>query len=133
MTRFKRHEFNLEQVHSRRLQKPVFDLREASEGELDYLLEIADLWKKASHRAIQAAGETLAVAIDVEWANREAAWNLEQARFDTLAAELTDEKRKALALEEVDTSDIPPWSEASATWFPPVADIDELNEFRDKH
>jgi hypothetical protein len=106
-SRFKRHEFRFEECHNRRLQKPEFHLSVASFGELDYLQEVADLWRESSHAGVRATGETLHVAIDREMACREWEWNGMHAKFDLIAAENPPESKWV----DADPTTLPKWSE----------------------
>lgn len=106
--KYNRAEFRLEECHNRRIVKGDLDLTESTEGELNYLDQIAGLWAKSSHKAIRAVGVTLAVTVDAERARREWQWNLEQAKFDAIAAE---ERPPLLPTGPMD--DLPKWSEVS--------------------
>lgn len=116
--KFNRAEFDLEANYARRFATGDFTLKRATDGELAYLLQVADLWRQSGYNGIRAIGRALVVTIDAEVARREFAWNLEQAKFDAIAAEEQPEP-----LPTGDMSDIPPWSAISAPdGFPEIAE-----------
>lgn len=78
--KYKRSEFDLESNYRRRFATGDFTLEHATDGELAYLLEVADLWRQSGYSGIRSIGRALVVTIDAEVARREFAWNLEQAK-----------------------------------------------------
>lgn len=116
--KYNRSDFDLERNHARRFATVAFTLERATDGELAYLLQVADLWRQSGYNGIRSVGRALVVTIDAEHARREFAWNLEQAKFDAIAAEARPDP-----LPTGDMSDIPKWSEVSAPdGFPEIAE-----------
>lgn len=114
--KYERSQFNYEECARRCHQDATLSLLKVSEGELNYLVEIAALWKASSHPAIRSVGETLAAAVDAEQARLEWKWHAEQAMFDAIAAE------ERPVPEVVDTSQFPKRSELPPEPFPAVPD-----------
>lgn len=116
--KFNRAEFDLEVNYARRHATGDFALERATDGELAYLLQVADLWRQSGYNGIRAIGSALVVTIDAEVARREFAWNLEQSKFDAIAAGARPDP-----LPTGDMDDIPGWSEVSAPdGFPEIAE-----------
>jgi len=107
--RYRRADFKLEQCHNRRIAKPAFNVEIATDGELDYMADIAQLWSQSGYGGIFAMGEALFTLIDAERARREWEWNSDQAMFDAICAENQPESK----WEDVDPATLPKWSEVS--------------------
>ena len=118
--RYKRHEFRFEECHNRRIAKADFDVERATDGELDYMLTVAELWRKSGYNGVRAMGRALFTTIDAERARREWRWNTEMAQFDVIAAENPRESKWV----DVDPGTLPKWSEVSVP-FPDVPDPDD--------
>ncbi|KUH93933.1 hypothetical protein [Mycobacterium sp. IS-3022] len=115
--KYDRSKFNLEECHARRIARGDFNIQKASEGELDYLEQVANLWKASGYNGIRAIGRALFTTVDAEKARREWAWHLDMAKFDAIAAENQPEP-----LPSPDPSTLPKWSELPAD---PLPDIPE--------
>lgn len=107
--RYRRADFEIERCHNRRIAKAEFDVQTATDGELDYLASIAELWAQSGYGGIRATGDALFTLIDAERARREWQWNHDQAMFDSIAAENQPESKWI----DIDPATVPKWSEVS--------------------
>ncbi|BBY43585.1 hypothetical protein [Mycolicibacterium celeriflavum] len=113
--KYDRSKLRFEELHNRRIARGDFNIEKATDGELTYMMTVADLWRASGYAGIRSIGRALAVTIDAEKARREWAWNLDMAKFDVIAAENQPEP-----LPEPDPASLPKWSELPPEPMPEV-------------
>ncbi|BBY41806.1 hypothetical protein [Mycolicibacterium celeriflavum] len=115
--KYDRSKFNLEECHNRRIARGDFNIEKATDGELTYMMTVAELWRASGYNGIRAIGRALFTTVDAEKARREWKWHGEMAVFDAMIAA----ENQPEPLPSPDPSTLPKWSDLPPEPMPDVS------------